>query len=113
SRVVAVLFWISPVFLMASFLEWRLPAIVVRAGLSKELARQHVTSGVVLVRAEWPARYARNGMFFDHPPLLLSVPTSVSPEDVGSRFPGESIYEAIEPHGDSPWKHGWIVRRVK
>ncbi len=113
ARLVAVLLWISPAFLIASYLELRLPSIVVRAGLSKEIERQHLTSGAVLVRAEWPARYARNGMFFDRPPLLLSVPASVTPDEVGARFPAEPIYEAIEPHGDNPWKHPWIVRRVK
>jgi hypothetical protein len=85
----------------------------VHTGLTEELARQGVHSGVVILRAEWPTRYARNGMFFDRSPLLLSVPPTVTPAEVAARFPGQPVYEAIEPHGANPWKHPWVIRSVR
>jgi 4-amino-4-deoxy-L-arabinose transferase-like glycosyltransferase len=111
--LVAIAVWIAPVFLIASYLEKRVPEVEVHTGLPKELARQGVHSGVVIVRAEWPTRYARNGMFFDRSPILLSVPANVPAAEVVSRFPGKAVYEAFEPHGLNPWKHPWVIRRVQ
>jgi len=111
--VVGLAIWIAPVYLIASYLERRVPEIEVHTGLSRELARQQVRSGVVILRAEWPTRYARNGMFFDRSPVLLSVPSTVSAAEVAARFPGQEVYEAFEPHGSNPWKHPWVIRRVQ
>jgi hypothetical protein len=113
SRLVGVAIWIGPAFLVASYLEHRVPEVKVHTGLGEELARQGIHSGVVILRAEWPTRYARNGMFFDRSPLLLSVPASVSASQVAARFPGEPVYEAFEPHGANPWKHPWVIRRAR
>jgi hypothetical protein len=113
SWLIGVAIWIAPLFLIATYLETRVPAIVVRSGLSRALAMQKVDGGVVIVRAEWPTRYARNGMFFDHPPILLSVSPATSVAEVAARFPGQEIYEAHEPHGDNPWKHPWIIQLVR
>jgi 4-amino-4-deoxy-L-arabinose transferase-like glycosyltransferase len=113
SRLVAVAIWIAPVFLMATYLEHRIPAVRVHTGLTEELARQGVSSGVVILRAEWPTRYARNGMFFDRSLLLLSVPATVTAAEVAARFPGQPVYEAFEPHGANPWKHPWVIRSVR
>jgi len=113
SRLVAVAVWIAPLFLMATYLEHRIPAVKVHTGLTEELARQGVHSGVVILRAEWPTRYARNGMFFDRSPLLLSVPATVTAAEVVARFPGQPVWEAFEPHGANPWKHPWVIRSVK
>lgn len=113
SRLVAVAVWIAPLFLMATYLEHRIPAVRVHTGLTKELARQGAHSGVVILRAEWPTRYARNGMFFDRSPLLLSVPATVTVAEVAARFPGQPVYEAFEPHGANPWKHPWVIRSVR
>jgi len=111
--LVGIAIWIAPAFLIASYLEKRVPEVEVHTGLRKELARQGVNSGVVILRAEWPSRYARNGMFFDHPPILLSVPANVLAAEVVARFPGQPVYEAFEPHGSNPWKHPWVIRRVQ
>jgi 4-amino-4-deoxy-L-arabinose transferase-like glycosyltransferase len=111
--VVGLAVWIAPAYLIASYLERRVPEVNVHTGLREELARQHVRSGVVIVRAEWPTRYARNGMFFDNPPVLLSVPATVSAAEVAARFPGQEVHEAFEPHGSNPWKHPWVIRRVQ
>ncbi len=113
SWVVGVAVWVAPLFLIGAYLERRVPEVVVRGGLAEEVAKEHLSSGVVIVRAEWPTRYARNGVFFDHPPIFLSVAPDVSVADVAARFPGEPIYEAIEPHGDNPWKHGWKLTKVR
>ena len=110
---VGVAIWIAPVFLIASYLERRVPEVEVHTGLTRELARQGVHSGVVILRAEWPSRYARNGMFFDRSPVLLSVPAKVTAAEVAARFPGQPVYEAFEPHGSNPWKHSWIIRSVR
>ena len=111
--VVGLVIWIAPASLIESYLEHRLPEIKVHTGLGEELARQNVHSGVVILRAEWPTRYARNGMFFDRPPILLSVPANVSAAEVAARFPGQEVHEAFEPHGANPWKHSWVIRRVQ
>jgi 4-amino-4-deoxy-L-arabinose transferase-like glycosyltransferase len=111
--LVGIAIWIAPAFLIASYLEKRVPEVEVHTGLPKELARQGVHSGVVIVRAEWPTRYARNGMFFDRSPVLLSVPANVPAAEVVARFPGKAVYEAFEPHGLNPWKHPWVIRRVQ
>ncbi len=113
SRIVGVAIWIAPVFLIASYLERRVPEVEVHTGLVRELARQGVRSGVVILRAEWPTRYARNGMFFDRSPVLLSVPAKVSAAEVAARFPGQAVHEAFEPHGSNPWKHPWVIRRLQ
>jgi hypothetical protein len=111
TRVVGAAMWLAPIFLVATYMEHRVPEEVVLAGLQETLNKAQITSGVVLVRAEWPTRYARNGMFFDRRPLLLSVSRDVTPSDVAARFPGEPVYEAFEPHGSNPWKHPWVVTR--
>ena len=113
SRLVAVAVWIGPAFLIATYLEHRIPEVKVHTGLGEELARQRVHSGVVILRAEWPTRYARNGMFFDRSPLLLSVPAKVTAAEVAARFPGQPVYEAFEPHGANPWKHPWLIRSAR
>jgi len=111
--IVGVAIWIAPLFLIASYLERRIPEVKVHTGLGEELARQGVRSGVVIIRAEWPTRYARNGMFFDRAPLLLSVPARVTAAEVAARFPGQAVHEAFEPHGANPWKHPWVIRRLQ
>ncbi len=85
SWLVGVAVWIAPMFLIATYLETRVPAIVVRSGLSSALAAQGVDAGVVIVRAEWPTRYARNGI------ELRSSPDSpvLSPATHGRRCRGQ------------------------
>jgi 4-amino-4-deoxy-L-arabinose transferase-like glycosyltransferase len=113
SWIVAAAIWIAPLFLIGAYLERRIPEVKVHASLFEELARNGVRSGVVILRAEWPTRYARNGMFFDRSPVLLSVPATVSAAEVSARFPGQAVHEAFEPHGSNPWKHPWVIRRVQ
>lgn len=111
ARIVGAVMWIAPIFLLGTYLENRIPQAVVQAGLAEALSKAQIASGVVIVRAEWPTRYARNGMFFDRRPLLLSVSRDITTSDVAARFPGEAVYEAFEPHGSNPWKHPWVITR--
>ncbi len=81
---------------MGAFLMVRLPAQWEREGLYKEVARLGLTDAVVIVRAQYPSRYARNGAFFDASVLYLSAPASMSPEAVAPLFPGREVYVATE-----------------
>jgi hypothetical protein len=108
ARVVGASMWIAPIYLLSSYFEYRVPEGVVRAGLAEELSKAQITSGVVIVRADWPTRYARNGMFFDRRPILLSVSRDVTTSEVAARFQGEAVYEAFEPHGSM---HPWVITR--
>jgi 4-amino-4-deoxy-L-arabinose transferase-like glycosyltransferase len=94
---IAVLFAPAQV---ASYLMQRLPLQWEREGLYDAVAREHVSEGVVVIRARYPTRYARNGMFFDRPVLYLSAPRTMTVAEVAQIFPGRAIYEATE---GAPW----------
>ena len=91
---------------VGSFLGHRIPDVETRAGLYDAVRDAHVEEGVVVIRADWPTRYARNGPFYDRPVLYLSPPADMSVEQVSALFPGRAVYEATEGHH---WK---IVRRA-
>lgn len=76
-----------------------------REGLYARVRDDGVAEGVIVVRAQWPTRFARNGPFFDRPLLYLSAPPDVSVEAVAAAYPDRPVYEAFE---GSPWK---LVRR--
>lgn len=105
-RAVAVVVWVLPVIQLGAFLYWRTPEIWVREGLGQAVAGQGITDGIVVVRAEYPTRYARNGPFFDRPVLYVSAPASTSVENVAAAFPGRPLYEAHEG------RH-WTIVRVR
>jgi hypothetical protein len=105
-RVLAVVLWGLPVIQLGSFLYWRTPEIWVREGLQQAVAEQGIADGVVIVRAEWPTRYARNGPFFDRPVLYLSAPASAGADEVAAAFPGRPVYEAHEGRR-------WSITRVR
>lgn len=81
---------------VGAFLGRRLPDLWIRSGLYEQVERQHVERGVVVVRAQWPTRYARNGPFFDRPVLYISAPASMTVADVAALYPGMPVYEATE-----------------
>ena len=91
---------------VGAFVGYRIPEIWVRAGLFQEIEALGIEQGVVVVRAEWPTRYARNGPFFDRPVLYLSAAAETTVDEVAALYPGRPIYEATEGRR---WK---IVRRV-
>ncbi len=79
----------------------RTMAVMVRDGLYEAVRTKGVTEGVVVVRARWPSRYARNGPFFDRPVLYLAAPADMSIDAIADRYPSRAIYEATE---GSAWK---------
>jgi hypothetical protein len=90
---------------VGSFLGRRLPEVWMRGGLYDQVAAEGISDGVVVVRAEWPTRYARNGPFYDRPVLYLSPPADMTAEQIAALYPGRPVYEATEGRR---WK---IVRK--
>jgi hypothetical protein len=84
----------------------RIPDIWMRDGIFEEVQALGIEQGVVIIRAEWPTRYARNGPFFDRPVLYLSAPAETTVDEVAALYPGRPVYEATEGRR---WK---IVRRM-
>jgi hypothetical protein len=84
---------------LASFLQDRLPKVWKREGLYQATAALHLRDAVVVVRAKYPSRYARNGPWFDGV-LYLSAPPETTLAEIRSAFPGRDIWEARE---GEPW----------
>jgi hypothetical protein len=98
-RGVAIAVWVLPIIQLGAFLVDRTPALWVREGLEQVVARAGIT-GVVVVRAQYPTRYARNGPFFDRRVLYVSASGATSADEVAAAFPGRPVYEARE---GLPW----------
>ena len=95
---------IAVVFALAqtgSILQDQIPKLWLREGLYQAVAAAHVHDAVVLVRARYPSRYARNGPWFDGDALYLSVPPDETPDQVAAAFPGKAVWEA---HEGVPWR---------
>ncbi len=85
---------------MGSFLQDRIPKIWKREGLYQAVAAQHLQSGaIVVVRAQFPSRFARNGPFFDGV-LYLSAPPETGLDAIAAAYPDHEIWEARE---GIPW----------
>ena len=106
TRATAVAALVGAPVQVGAFLGHRIPEVEVREGLFEGVKAAHVEDGVVIIRAEWPTRYARNGAFFDRPVLYLSAPPEMTAEQVAALYPGRPVYEAIEGRR---WK---VVRRI-
>ena len=85
---------------LAAFLVVRVPLVWRREGPFKLVERASLRNAVVVVRANNPSRYARNGGLFDRSVLYLSAPATTSAATVASAFPGREIWEA---HEGEPW----------
>ena len=85
---------------LSAILVQRVPLIWRREGLYKVVAKTGLREAVVIIRAKYPTRYARNGGLFDRDVLYLSPPATVDGATVGAAYPGRAIWEARE--GD-PW----------
>jgi hypothetical protein len=90
---------------VGSFLGHRIPDVSTRMGLYDAVEGAHV-EGVVVIRADWPTRYARNGPFYDRTVLYVSAPADMTVAQVAALFPGRPVYEATEGRR---WQ---IVRKV-
>jgi 4-amino-4-deoxy-L-arabinose transferase-like glycosyltransferase len=101
-RVCTIMVVVVAVFALAqlgSFLQDRTPKLWQREGLYQATTALHLTDAVVIVRAQHPARYARNGPWFDGV-LYLSVSPDTTVEQVRRAFPDRQIWEA---HEGLPW----------
>jgi hypothetical protein len=81
-----------------SFLQDRIPKVWKREGLY-QAAHDLPYGAVVIVRAQYPSRFARNGPWFDGV-LYLSAPATTTAIDVAAAYPDRPIYEA---HEGVPW----------
>jgi 4-amino-4-deoxy-L-arabinose transferase-like glycosyltransferase len=81
---------------VGSYLVGRLPQQWVREGLYDAVAKAKLDNGVIIVRADHPTRYARNGPFFDRPVLYVAPSRKTPVSEVALHFPGRAIYEAFE-----------------
>ena len=101
--LLAVLFGLAQ---LGSYLQDRIPKQWKREGLYRAVDREYLPPGaVVIVRAQYPSRYARNGPFFDGV-LYLSAPAATGAAEIAAAYPGREIYEARE---GTPW----TLERVK
>jgi 4-amino-4-deoxy-L-arabinose transferase-like glycosyltransferase len=96
TRLVAVAAVVFAPVQLAAFLMQRLPLQWEREGLYRAVEKQGIVAGVVVVRARYPTRYARNGAFFDSPVLYVSAPPDMSVDRVAEVFAGRPVYEATE-----------------
>ncbi len=87
-----------------SFLQDRIPKVWQREGLF-QAAADLPQGAVVIVRAQYPSRYARNGPWFEGT-LFLSVPVTTTTVAVAAAYPDRPIYEA---HEGVPW----TIERVR
>jgi 4-amino-4-deoxy-L-arabinose transferase-like glycosyltransferase len=97
--VVAAAIVFAPVQLGA-FLVSRIPQVWKREGLFRVVEAAHVRDAVVVVRAKYPSRHARNGPFFDRSVLYLSAPPTAGVDVVAAAYPGRAVWEARE---GEPW----------
>jgi hypothetical protein len=97
---------------VGSYLQGHLPKVWLRDGLYRAIDREYIYDAVVIVRAQYPSRYARNvgapvpgqflhegGPLVDAPfagVLYLSVPPSVTKAEVAAAYPDRKIIEAFE-----------------
>jgi len=101
SRIRTAIVTLGVVFGLAqlgAFLQDRIPKIWKREGLF-EVTASLPRDAVVIVRAQYPSRFARNGPFFDGI-LYLSTPPTTSALEVAAAYPDRPIWEARE---GVPW----------
>ena len=86
---------------LAAFLQDRVPKVWKREGLYKVVEAAQLRDGaIVIVRAQYPSRFARNGPMFDGPVLYLSAPPTTTAAAIAAAFPDRAIWEARE---GEPW----------
>lgn len=83
---------------LGAFLQDRIPKVWKRQGLFQVTAGLP-SDAVVVVRAQYPSRFARNGPFFDNI-LYLSTPPTTTTSEVVAAYPDRPVWEA---HEGVPW----------
>lgn len=103
ARIRTIMVWLAVLFTalqVVAVVYDRVPRLWMREGLYQVVAEAGLRDAVVIVRAEHPSRFARNGPFFDRPVLYLSAPPELSAATVAAAYPGRAIWEARE---GTPW----------
>jgi hypothetical protein len=104
--VAAIVVGVLPLVQVGAILAQRMPQISVREGLQRAVVTKGIQEGVIVIRADYPTRYARNGPFFDRPVLYVSAPATTSLEEVAEAFPQRPLYEAREGKE-------WTIARIR
>jgi len=105
TRIVGAVGVVLGFVLVGSLVIERGLQVRLRNGLYEAVHAEGIEQGVVVIRAQWPTRFARNGPFFDRPVLYLSAPATTTVDEIAERYPSRPVYEATE---GTPWK---VVRR--
>jgi hypothetical protein len=84
---------------LSSFLQVHIQKVWLREGLYQAARAHQLRDAVVIVRARYPTRYARNGPWFEGV-LYLSAPPDATVAQIQSAYPGRAIWEA---HEGEPW----------
>jgi Dolichyl-phosphate-mannose-protein mannosyltransferase len=92
--VLAILFGLAQ---LGSYLQDRIPKQWKREGLY-QVTHDLAPGSIVIVRAQYPTRFARNGLYDGV--IYLSVPPETSVEEVAAAYPGKPIFVA---HEGIPW----------
>ena len=79
----------------ASFLQGRVPQMWKREGVFVTAESLGLRDAVVVVRAQHPTLYARNGPWFDGV-LYLSAPPTTTVDEIAAAYPDRSVWEAFE-----------------
>ncbi len=104
ASVVAVLAIAYALNATATSMKYHAFEIWFRTGPAR-LGEKLPANAVVIIRATFPTRYARNGAFFDGV-LYLSVPSTVSDDEVRAAYPDRPIWSLLE-------SQRWRYRRVQ
>jgi hypothetical protein len=99
--VLAIVFGLAQ---FGSYLQDRIPKQWKREGLY-QVAAALPHDAVVIVRAQYPSRYARNGPFFAGV-TYLSVPAETPADEVARAYADRPVFEA---HEGVPW----TIERVR
>jgi hypothetical protein len=79
----------------AAFLQGRVPQMWKREGVFVTAESLGLHDAVVVVRAQYPTQYARNGPWFEGT-LFLSPPPSTPAEEIAAAYPDRPVWEAFE-----------------
>jgi 4-amino-4-deoxy-L-arabinose transferase-like glycosyltransferase len=102
TALVAIAIGFAPLEL-AWFLYRHVPLVSQRAGLYRVVEAAGLRDAIVIVRAQYPSRYARNGPLFDRDVRYLSPPAATAAAVIAAAYPERAIWEAHEGHGGTPW----------
>lgn len=109
-RIRAIVVWVAVVFTVLQIVAVvydRVPRLWMREGLYRAVDDAGLVDAVVIVRAQYPHRFARNGPFFDRRVLYLSPPAAVPAQTVAAAYPGRAVWEA---HEGTPWTLTRVTR---